>query len=99
MSPRPEFDILAHSALALAEVEPDVGHEFFGPLEAAHLTNNGQERGGVDEAHAEDLQAAQHHGLRAHLGSNEPVEALAALFGRIRARQGYPFAWATNPVV
>ena len=28
--------------------------------------------------------AAQHHGLRAHLGSDEPVEALAALFAGIQ---------------
>ena len=43
-----EFDILAPPALALAGVESDVGHEFFGPLEAAHVANNGQQREGVD---------------------------------------------------
>ena len=35
------------------------------------------------EAYAEHLHGAQHHGLRAHLGSDEPVEALAALFAEI----------------
>ena len=37
-----EFDGFARPALALAGVEPDIGHELFGPLEAAHVTNNGQ---------------------------------------------------------
>ena len=59
-----EFDVLARSALALAGVESDVSHEFFGPLEAAHVANNGQQRKGVDEAHAEHLHRAQHQGLR-----------------------------------
>ena len=53
-----EFDVLTHSALALAGVEPDVGHEFFGPFEAAHVANNGQEREGVDQAHAQYVEAA-----------------------------------------
>ena len=35
-----EFDVLARPALALAGVEPNVGDEFFGPLEAAHIANN-----------------------------------------------------------
>ena len=61
-----EFDVLARSALALAGVEPDVGHEFFRSFKAAHVANNGQEREGVDQAHASTLMAAQHHGLRAH---------------------------------
>ena len=98
-----EFDVLARPALALAGVESDVGHEFFGPLEAAHVANNGQEREGVDEAHAEHLHGAQHHGLRAHLGSDEPVEALAALFAGIQIAEvlgkDLAFAWATSPVV
>jgi len=75
-----EFDVLARSALALAGIEPDVGHEFFRPLEAAHVANNGQQREGIDQAHPEYVQAAQHHGLPTHFGSDEPVEALAALF-------------------
>ena len=79
-----EFDVLTHSALALAGVEPDVGHEFFGPFEAAHVANNGQEREGVDQAHAQHVEAAQHHGLRTHFESDEPVEALAALFRGIQ---------------
>jgi hypothetical protein len=79
-----EFDVLARSALALAGIEPDVGHEFFGPFEAAHVANNGQECEGVDKAHAEYIQAAQHHGLRTHFGSDESVEALAALFTGIQ---------------
>ena len=53
-----EFDVLARPALALAGVEPNVGHEFFGPLEAAHVANNGQQREGVDEAHAEHLHGS-----------------------------------------
>jgi hypothetical protein len=79
-----EFDVLARPTLALAGVEPNVGDEFFGALEAVHVANNGQQREGVDEAHAEHPQAAQHHGFRAHLGSDEPVEALAALFAGIQ---------------
>ena len=79
-----EFDVLARSALALAGIEPDVGHEFFGPLEAAHVANNGQQREGIDQAHPEYVQAAQHHGLPTHFGSDEPVEALAALFRGIQ---------------
>ncbi len=70
--------------MALAGIEPDGGHEFFGPLEAAHVANNGQEREGVDEAYAEHLHRAQHQGLSAHLGSDEPVEALAALFAGLQ---------------
>ena len=105
MSPRPlfthaEFDVLARPALALAGVEPNVGDEFFGPLEAAHIANNGQEREGVDEAHAEHLHGAQHQGLRAHLGSNEPVEALAALFAGIEIAEvlGKDLALQGGPV-
>jgi hypothetical protein len=78
-----EFEVLARSALSLAGVEPDVGDEFFGPLEAAHVANNGQEGKGVDKAYAEYFQAAQHHGLCAHFESDEPVETLAALFAEI----------------
>ena len=112
MSPRPsfahaEFDVLARPALALAGVESDVGHEFFGPLEAAHVANNSQEREGVDEAYAEHLHGAQHHGLRAHPGSDEPVEALAALFadieiaevlGKDLALQGRPVPLFEDPL-
>ena len=101
--PTPSLMVLARPALALAGVESDVGHEFFGPLEAAHVANNGQQREGIDEAHAEHLQAAQHHGLRAHLGSDEPVEALAALFAGIQIAEvlgkDLAFAGATSPVV
>ena len=65
-------------------LSPDVGYEFFGPLEAAHVANNGQERESVDEAHAEHLHGAQHHVVAAHPGSDETVEALAALFAGIQ---------------
>jgi Transaldolase/Fructose-6-phosphate aldolase len=46
----PEFDVLARPALALAGVKPNVGHEFFRALEAAHIANNRQQRKGADEA-------------------------------------------------
>ena len=102
-----EFDVFAAPALALAGIEPDVGHEFFGPLETAHVANNGQECEGVDEAYAEHLHRAQHQGLSAHLGSDEPVEALAALFAGIQiaevfgkdlALQGGPVALFKDPL-
>ena len=79
-----EFDVLTRPTLALAGVEPNVGDEFFGALEAAYVPDDGQQRKGADQTHAEHVHAAQHQGLRAHLGSDEPVEALAALFADIQ---------------
>jgi hypothetical protein len=57
--PTPSLMFLACPAFALAGVEPDVGHEFFGALLAAHVPDDGQQRKGADETHAEHVHAAQ----------------------------------------
>ena len=76
-----QADILAFAALALTGIEPDVGHELLGTVEAPDVADDSQQRKGAHDAHAEHLHAAHHLGIVGHLCGDQAVKPLASLFG------------------
>ncbi len=102
-----QADVLVFAALALAGVEPDVGDEALGAVEAPDVADDGQEGEGVDDSDAEHFHAAHHGGVVAHCLADELVEAFAACAGLLDGTevfveeavlQGCPLPLFADPV-